>query len=267
MGQFTKYLWLLVKRAAENSVFLTDKLTILIVPFSTLALWLLGAKMSESVQETLAIGVAISVVSVVVLRLVAASYLVWKDDQKEKSALQSVIDAPSWAVGNELKTFTTEARKKLSDRLARLSAIANLKPAHLERTGITIKEINILSLEIDALINQLSYNVPVRICSIHLKDYCMELISGSQSDRKRLWHQRKITFRILHKDDEIGDILSLIELEILIEKHTGKENPFGTNSSPLLELKESARQINKSDEREYIINSLKKMDINFNWEN
>src|SRR3546814_3222828 len=60
-----KYLRLWIMRAADNSVMLTDKLTILIVPFSTLVLWMTGTKMTESVQETLALGVAMTVVAVV----------------------------------------------------------------------------------------------------------------------------------------------------------------------------------------------------------
>src|SRR3546814_10818423 len=78
-----KYLRLWIMRAADNSVMLTDKLTILIVPFSTLVLWMTGTKMTESVQETLALGVAMTVVAVVLLRLGAASFWLWRDDQVE----------------------------------------------------------------------------------------------------------------------------------------------------------------------------------------
>src|SRR3546814_12758119 len=78
-----KYLRLCIMRAADTSVMLTDKLTILIVTFSTLDLWMTGTKMTESVQETLDLGVAMTVVARVLLSLGAAAFWLWLVDRVE----------------------------------------------------------------------------------------------------------------------------------------------------------------------------------------
>lgn len=214
-----KYLKLWIMRAAENSVMLTDKLTILIVPFSTLVLWMTGTKMTNTIQETLALGVAITVIGVVILRLLAASYMLWRDDQKEKAELQKIIDAPSRAVEASLKSYTADRRKLLSEKLSRLTAMAGYRSVDLSsKFGVSPDELHQLLLEIDALIDQLSYDVPLRIAAIRMKEYCIKLMGNAAEDKGRLWAQRKITFQILHKDDRISDLMSLIDIEIITEE-------------------------------------------------
>jgi uncharacterized membrane protein len=159
----------------------------LIVPFSTLALWAAGAKMTSTIQETLALGVAMTVMIVVILRLVAASYFVWKSDQVEKGKLRRELNDPKRQVEASLKSYTTERRKLLSEKLGYLSALANYKTGRLEMLGQTSQSLMSLSIEIDSLINQLSYDVAVRVASIRLKEYCMKLLADESTDRDRLW--------------------------------------------------------------------------------
>lgn len=220
------YIGLLFKRASQKSILLTDQLTILIVPFTTLMLWMAGAKMTATIQETLALGVAITVVIVVGLRLVAASYFVWKDDQARKAELRHELDDPERQVSASLKAYTTDRRKELSEKLALLSAIANYKTEFLPRFGITEEKLGTLALEIDALINQLSYDANLRVAAIRLKEYCSELIAGTNENRERLWAQRKLTFRLIHKEDHIADFMTLLELELLTEEnwHSSQED-------------------------------------------
>ena len=214
-----KYLKLWIVRAAENSVMLTDKLTILIVPFSTLALSLMGTKMTSTVQETLALGVAMTVVAVVVLRLLAASYWLWKEDQNEKAELQRIINAPSRSIEASLKSYTADRRMLLSEKLSKLTAMAGYRTIDLHsKFGITPDDLHKLLLEIDSLIDQLSYDVPLRIASIRMKEYCVNLMANVAEDNGRLWAQRKLTFQILHKDDRISDLMSLVDIEILTEQ-------------------------------------------------
>ena len=221
MGKPLTYIGILFSRAAQKSVLLTDRLTIMIVPFTTLVMWAFGAKMTDSLQETMLIGVAITVMAVVVLRLAAASYFVWKDDQTAKAALQAKLDEPERDAEIAMKDFTIETRKELSSRLARLVAMATMGGAVNRIPNIAEKLIE-QSLEIDSRINQLSYDVPLRIAAIRLKEYCLSVMKGDNSDPERLWAQRKLTFRLLHKEDHISDLMSLAELQILIEDSEAK---------------------------------------------
>lgn len=182
--------------------------------------------MTESIQETVLVGVAMTVVAVVVLRLVAASYFVWKGDQAAKGKLRYQLNEPERLLRADLRKFSIDNRKDLSESLAELSAIASLKSETLDNAGINGQYLTKLNLKIDRLINQLSYDFPVRIAALNFKKYCFELISGKRTDLTTLWERRKLTFKLLHKEDYIDDQISLIELSILIEDEEGKA-PFG----------------------------------------
>src|SRR3546814_12476305 len=118
-----KYLRLWIMRAADNSVMLTDKLTILIVPCSTLVLWMTGTKMTESVQETLALGVAMTVVAVVLLRLGAASFWLWRDDQvemrKQAASLKEELGRHGRMAREAAIAYTTKLRTELRENFAK----------------------------------------------------------------------------------------------------------------------------------------------------
>lgn len=238
MNQPLSYAGVLLQRASQKSVLLTDQLTILIVPFSTLALWAAGAKMTATVQETLALGVALTVLVVVVLRLVAASYFVWKNDQYEMRKLRSELDDPQRQVEASLKSYVTERRKLLSEKLGHLSALANYKTDRLDSMGQTPKSLITLSIEIDSLINQLSYNVAVRVASIRLKEYCTKLISNEATDRERLWQQRKLTFSLLHCEDRISETMTLVDIHMLTEK-----DEESSGRDPFVEIKAMIRKL------------------------
>lgn len=215
--QFLRYLGLLFNRAAQKSVLLTDRLTVLIVPFATLVLWLAGVKTTDSVQETLFLSIAIAVLAVAVLRLVAASYFLWRDDQAEKARLHQDLAAPDREAQATMQRHTLDLRMRLSDRLGRLAAYASYPPAVLEQDASFKANYNDLVSEIDTLVNQLSYDFPLRIAAIRLRDYCLRLIRDKKEPEDHFWDQRRITFRIIHKNDTIADFMSLIELEILLE--------------------------------------------------
>ncbi|WP_179406937.1 hypothetical protein [Novosphingobium marinum] len=242
MPTFAKYLGLLLNRASQKSVLLTDRLTIMIVPFTTLALWMTGAKMTDSIQETVFVGVAITVLVVVLLRLAAASYFVWKDDQGVKSELRTQLDEPERMGFIAMQEFTRERRKDLSDSLGRLAAIATQTPTM--REGMGVNNLYKAFADVDALISQLSYDIPVRISAIRLRNLCAEMLSGTRHEDELFWRQRKITFRIIHKEDLVNDIFSLLELEILLEDMGVKpltESP--ARESPIEEVKGALRSL------------------------
>lgn len=253
-----KYFGKLIARAAEGSVLLTDRLTILIVPFTTLLVWAFGAKMTTSLQETLLIGIAITVVAVVIFRLVAASYFLWKDDQTAKAELQKQLDQPERDAEIAMMDFALEVRKELSRKLARLAALTSPETRQMFDDGVMESEFAELILSIDSLINQLSYDFPVRIAALQLKDFCISIIAG-EATREKFWEQRKLTFSLLHKADHIADFMSLIELEILIEDRGGKVTPRAdSEDDPVADLKDLVRKLGPNYHKPEIRESLKK---------
>lgn len=213
---FLKYLGMLLNRAAQKSVLLTDRLTILIVPFATLGLWLVGTEMTDSIQEALFLGIAIAVVAVVVLRLIAASYFVWKEDQYRKATLRAEIERPERQAEASMKEYTIDLRRRLSGALGKLSAYA-VYPVEVLEHHEEFEELPKLITEIDALIHQLSYDFPVRISAICFRDYCLSILHKGESPGEHFWEQRRLTFRLLHKEDSVVDYITLMELEILLE--------------------------------------------------
>lgn len=222
MGQITgmllKYLGALLNRAAKGSITLTDRLTVLLVPFSTLVLWVSGVEMTNSLQETLLLGVAMTVIAVVILRLGAASYFLWKDDQADNLALRQALDAPVRLVETEMRGFTTTLRKELSNALGALAATATQPESVLSRDLVKSEDVWGLVRDVDRIINQLSYDTATRIAAIQFRNACVAIMAKQKTEGRWFYRQRQITFRILHKDDIVNDLLSLMELEIELEK-------------------------------------------------
>lgn len=243
---FITYVGLLLNRAAQNSVVLTDRLTVLIVPFATLGLWWAGAKMTASIQETLLLGVAITVLVVVALRLIAASYFVWKEDQLKKARLRAELDAPGRQSEIAMADFVVSLRKALSDKLATLASLA-ARPPSWRDSAKDEPLIKGLVKEIDKLINQLSYDTAVRIAAIRFRQHCLRLITGEMKEGHHFWKHRQITFRLLHKEDWISDIMSLMELEILLEQMGEKDFTEGADEiGAIEELKQLMRELGET---------------------
>jgi len=239
MKNFPTYLGLLFTRAAQNSVQLTDQLTVLLVPFSTLVCWLAGVKLTPSIQETLALSIAATVILVVALRLVAASYSVWNDDQARLATLQQELAAPERQLQAAMKAYTIEVRQALSTELGRLAAFCTQPSTALAEMKAPF-DLPFLVSEVDRLTNQISYDVPARIAALRLRDSCILILSGERTGGEWFWTQRKITFRILHKQDLVEDFISLMELEILLEAE-GLKNADSEDDSAAIELKKVMR--------------------------
>lgn len=221
-----KFIWLWIARAADNSVMLTDKLTVLVVPFSTLVIRMSGAKMTETVQETLALGVAASVIAVVILRIMAAPYWIWRDDQAERQRLQAELDRPDRQTEASMKEYAIDVRKRLSEKLAQLVAVVHFSSMTHTLSGGNdrlAEELYELDRSIISLSTELSYDMPARVAAINLRDSCLEVIrnkldvNNGGHDSEKLWQQRKLTFRILHKEHSINELITLMELEIMLD--------------------------------------------------
>lgn len=218
MAGFTQYIGAIFSRAAKGPILLTDRLTVLIIPFTTLVLWALGAKMTDSLQETLLLGVAMTVVAVVTLRLIAASYSVWRDDQSEKEALRAELNAPERESEIAMKEYVVELRKKLSESLGRLAGYSVRPKSWRDTDDAGASDCLSLILEIEGLINQLSYDTALRIAAVRFRHQCLKMLTGEASEDRNFWRQRQITFRLLHKENWVSDIMSLMELELLLEE-------------------------------------------------
>jgi hypothetical protein len=227
-----QYITAVLSRAAQGSVQLTDRLTILIVPFATLTVWALGAKMTSNVTETLAIGVAITVSVVVMLRLAAATYSLWKADHAEKARLQTALaaelDRPDRLEREAAITYTVHLRNELSDALAKAVAISELAYRHPDskilRRDISGDSIDV-HIRIRELINALSYDVPLRICAYNLSVLTSRIMFAAaqrkeaSEDWERLQQLKKIVFRVLHKKEPNYELemISMLEAQNLME--------------------------------------------------
>ncbi len=229
MGYF-KYLGLLFNHAAAKSVTLTDRLTILIVPFTTLVLWTTGAKMTETIQETLALGVAITVMGVVVLRFASASYFLWKEDRAEIASLKADLKSPQFQEAEVMNDHRLQLRKELRDRIAWLTTFAEAR-AQVKDSHVIYNDADQLFAKnfsrADEIITQLSYDVALRVTCLNLVKLAADIAQTGVIERgekgnppalDRLRQQRKLTFSLLHRQD-MHEIITLAQIESLIEEH------------------------------------------------
>jgi hypothetical protein len=231
---FLKYIGKLFARAADGTVLLTDRLTILLVPFATLALWAVGAKMTTSLQEALLLGVAITVLSVVALRLVAASYFLWKDDQSEKARLNVRLDQelsrPDRLERDAAHAYAIGLRNELGDVLAKSIACAEIvsftdNDTELKRRVLADYADN--TIRTRQLANALSYDVPLRISAYELSRLASQLVldgkKGSAEDWSKLHSLKKLVFRLIHKKDanDHVELLTMLEVQNLVESTHG----------------------------------------------
>lgn len=227
---FIKYLGLLLNRAAKKSVLLTDRLTILIVPFTALILWMTGAKMTDTIEETLFLGVAMTVVAVVILRLVAASYFVWKEDRAEIAGLKTALDSPRFREAEVMNDHRLELRKELGDRLAWLVTYAEAQARVVDANVMYDNGERLFAQNFSRareIVSQLSYDVALRVVCLNLIRLAANVAqhgltdadeSGKSPTLDRLWQQRKLTFKLLHRQD-LHEVITLAEIENLIMDH------------------------------------------------
>jgi hypothetical protein len=188
----------------------------------------MGARMTSSVTETLAMGVAITVATVVVLRLAAATYFLWKADLAEKEKLQSLLTRELTRVDRSEReaasAYTIRLRTELSDVLAK--TIACVEIACLLKDGNEIKstvqaDSNAAHFRARELINALSYDLPLRVSAYNLTLLTSRMMLDSfdkptcQDDLNKLQSIKKIVFRLLHKRDSnpTAELLTMLEVQ------------------------------------------------------
>lgn len=186
--------------------------------------------MTTNVTETLLLGVGITVLVVVLLRLLAASYWLWRDDQSEKRRLQSLLDRPYQRQIEAAGEYTMQLRVEMSETFARLLAVVEV--FHLPQDAPLLKDGLILDYVNDSrrareLINALSYDAPLRVVS-HNFLVLAAMIQDAQARKvncDELWEKmqslKKVVFRLLHKQDggSMGEIISMLEAQNIVESH------------------------------------------------
>ncbi len=236
----TLYIAAVVNRATLGTATLTDRLSIFLIPFATLIAWLSGVALTDTITEALAIGVALTVMAIVSLRLLVAPFLIWRDDAAEKATLseklfreQNRLDNFERQAGRE---YALKVRTQLSDNLAKMIVVAELlRVKDSEALDIVVKSApDYISsiLKCREMINQLSYDIPLRIGAHNLlilvssfvkNELCeKECEGGHLESQKEAWKKidelKKVVFRLLHKQEPSKDaeLVSLFEIKNII---------------------------------------------------
>jgi hypothetical protein len=161
------------------------------------------------------------------LRLLAAPYYLWKEDQSEISRLRAETNWPDRYEDEATLRYRVALRTELSDQLAKLVSIAEYSTVPATLALIyegREQEILQTSFRIREIISALSYDVALRVTCINLTDLCHRIMNAASEREdtsallKRLWSQRKLTFRLLQRNDQINDLVTMAEIENLIEE-------------------------------------------------
>lgn len=161
------------------------------------------------------------------LRLVAAPYYLWKEDQAEINRLREEADWPNRYETESSLKYRLELRNELSEKLAKFITMAEFStvPETMELFyGTRSDEISTTRIRINEIISALSYDVSLRVTCINLRGLCEKIMLASVRGEEtsgllaRLWTQRKLTFRLLQRTDEVNDLVTMTEIAILIEE-------------------------------------------------
>ncbi len=112
------YLLLCLRRAFAGSVFFTDKLSIMAAVLVPSILLVSGRSMTDAIESYIAVAVIVVVGCGVTLRLLAAPYLIWRDDQVTIGNLRAEIGDPDEIARRALEEDKINDRKKVVAFLA-----------------------------------------------------------------------------------------------------------------------------------------------------
>jgi hypothetical protein len=232
---------------------LTDKLTILVAPFSTLGLWLTGAKATGTIQETMAIGVAFTVLAVALLRLTIAPYWLWRDDQAEKGRMAEALadekNRPDRYEREMAASHTIKLRAELIDALAKSVAIAEIAAIGADNARAFMPNIDSdfrdVTIKTRQLINALSYDVTLRVCAHSLAILCSNMtmigLNGQPvGDRwTKLQSLKKIVFRVSHKKEtnEQTEIIAMLEAQNIVKDEITLSEPVAKPDTAFEQLR------------------------------
>lgn len=243
-----RYATLVLGRTFRRSVNITDRASILIGPFVTAYFWLRGGPMPSGIDGLVAVGVLMTAGGALLMRLLAAPYLIWKDDQATARELLERLDDPIRYQSLEMNRYSTELRKKLSRRLAEFLEYAQLSTDEelfnkivAPRIGKSIRKQRL----IHNLLWQLGHDVILRVACWNLMSYCGETISlAAKGDfrperAQRIKVQSRYTMKLIHHPTGEEHAIALAQIEVILSKdgesiftfeENGLQSPKGTEA-------------------------------------
>jgi hypothetical protein len=111
-----RYLGRVFVFAFARSLLVTDRLSFLIGPLITAALWLRGERV-DNTAELVATATVATILAVLLLRLIAAPFFVWKEDQMEIAGLKQDLARPERAGAEEMNKLRAQRRVDLAAEL------------------------------------------------------------------------------------------------------------------------------------------------------
>ena len=227
MGPF-RYLVTVLNRAAQGSLTLTDRLSVLLVPFTTLVLWASGRRITENVAVYIGIAIALTVIAIVALRLVASTYLVWLSDQSEKATMATKLQEERGRLDRYERELATQEvaalRNELGEHLSRMMVCAEFAAlpsinaeSQVERAQVYLRSM----IRCREIINSLSFDMHLRVSAHHLVAAIAELmamrIAGENTDDLSNTVQaiKRNVFSIIYKRDAsaAAEFISFMEIE------------------------------------------------------
>lgn len=208
----------ILEKALAPTIRAIDVLGFTLPPIVAAYYWLVGRTMPEEIGQAIGLWILGGGLTFIAVRLLSAPYFVWREDQARIAELQTQLDAPERQAEAEMRLFTTGLRKEISKALGELAATVTQPKAVFTKGLVTEGDIWSQVRNVDRIISQISYDVPARIASIQFRNACVAILAGEKAEGKWFYRQRQITFRILHRDDLVNDLMSLMELEIELEK-------------------------------------------------
>jgi hypothetical protein len=224
--QFPRYLGRVWTFAFRRFALRTDAMQILAASLVPMIAPYLGVQNPSQANSEVLAYIGMAILALVVIRLLSAPYFIWREDQAEIRELRHELDAPDRREMEAGLDHRIALRRELAEKLAKLISVAQMSqtPEMLEMAyGHRKNELGETTARISEIITALSYDVALRVTCLNLEQLCWKIIQKAgqkediSADLTRLWAQRKLTFRLLHRDDEVNDMVTMIEIENLIE--------------------------------------------------
>lgn len=215
-----RYLALLVEFTFRQSVLFTDRVSLFLGPFVTAILWLAGDKM-DNAGTLAALGTVITVAAVLILRLLAAPYFIWKEDQNRVESLNTLLNLPDTQMRDAMLSHRVAVRTELGQRLASYqhTVVAFITAKKHRDWFYSHEKYKEDFNRINVLITEISYDAIVRVAARNLLIRASRMISDAAKGKDvrnlvpSLAKQAKLTLKVIHKAHPLGDAVAFAELE------------------------------------------------------
>lgn len=224
----SRYLSLIIQRTFRQSINLTDRASILIGPIITAYFWLRGGPMPNGLDGLVAVGVLLTAGAALLLRLIAAPFLTWKEDQARLLSAHQKLDDPKRDELIAMKEYSIELRKQLSENMAKFLQFAQLS-CNEELFRAFVEPQHKLSLryqkKVMRLLWQLSHDVLLRVACWNLVSLCSSMITNARNgeveknDAVRLRSQARFTMKLIHNPSGEDNAIALAQLESVLSEY------------------------------------------------